>query len=200
MENEKSSVDILKEIAKRADWEFNKVEKTISIRHGHSEQNVIIKNNTIKDSYFISAKLNDFVKYSLYSGIFFPISGYDNYKLLIRQRNSLDRFSFRKNKLRFKIGNDSFDSKVHIETNNDIETHKLLSSSKVQLEIIEFLYLTDCLCIGFNEIDPAFNKELEGKKYLSVFMSSGWILDKELIDKAFRAGVLLRSKFKSKNN
>ncbi|MBI9053385.1 MAG: hypothetical protein JEY96_06175 [Bacteroidales bacterium] len=63
-----------------------------------------------------------------------------------------------------------------------------------------FIYLTDCLCIGFKEIDPVFNKGLKGKKYLSVFMSSGWILDKELIDKSFRAGVLLRSKFKSKNN
>ena len=195
MENEKSSVDVLKDLAKRAGWEFTKVEKIISARYGHSEQNVIIRNNSIKDSYFISAKSNDFAKYSIYSGIFFPILGHENYKLLIRPRNLLDRFSFRKNKLRFKIGNESFDSKVHIETSNDIETHKLLSSSKVQMEIIAFLNLRNCLYIGFNELNPSFNKELEGKKYLSVFMSLEWILDKEMIDKMFKIGELLRSKF-----
>ncbi len=194
MEKEKSSVDVLKDIAKRADWEFNKVEKTLNTRYGHRERNVIIRNYNIKDSYFISAQSTNFDKYRIYSGIFFPVSGYDNYKLLIRKRHSIDKLSFRKNKLRFKIGNSSFDSKVHIETNNDIETHKLLSSSKIQLEIIEYLNIADCLYVGFNEINPGFNKELEGKKFLSVFMSLSWMLDKKLIDKTFNLGDHLRSK------
>jgi len=195
MENEKSSVDILKDIAKRADWEFNKVEKSLNTRYGHSERNVVIRNHQIKNSYFISAQSTNFDKYRLYSGIFFPVSGYDNYKLLIRKRDQLDKFSFRKNKLRIKIGNSSFDSKVHVETNNDIETHKLLSSSKIQLEIIEYLQSADLLFIGFNEINPGFNKDLEGKKFLSVFTSMTWMLDKKMIDAAYKLGELLRSKF-----
>ena len=114
---------------------------------------------------------------------------------MIRKRDSIDKFFFRKNKLRFKIGNNSFDSKVYIETNNDIETHKLLSSSKIQLEIIEYLNIADLLFIGFNEINPNFNKELEGRRYLSVFMAMNWMLDKKLIDTAYKLGDRLRSKF-----
>ena len=195
MENEKSSIDILKDIAKRADWEFNKEEKILNARYGHTEQNVIIRNHKIKNSYFISAQSTNFDKYRLYSGIFFPVAGYNNYKLLIRQRNQLDKFSFRKNRLRFKIGNSSFDSKIYIETNNDIETHKLLSSSKIQLGIIEYLESANLLFIGFNEINPGFNKDLEGKKFLSVFMALGWMLDRKMIDAAYKLGELLKSKF-----
>jgi len=195
MENEKSSVDILKDIAKYEGWECREVEKTLSTRYGHRSRNVIIRNYNVKDSYFISAQSTGFDKYRLYSGIFFPVSGYDNYKLLIRKRDPLDKFSFRKNRLRFKIGNSSFDSKVNIETNNDIETHKLLSSSKVQLEIIEYLQSADLLFIGFNEINPDFSKDLEGSKFLSVFMSLTWMEDKKMIDSAFKLGELLRTKF-----
>ena len=196
MENDKSSIDILKDIAKRADWEINIKEGVLNARYGHTSRNVVIRNYQIKDSYFISAQSTDFDKYRLYSGVFFPITGRDNYKLLIRKRDSIDKLSFRKNKLRFKIGNSSFDSKVYIETNNDIETHKLLSSSKIQLEIIEYLNIADGLYIGFNEINPNFNKELEGKKYLSVFMAMNWILDKKLIDTAYKLGDRLRNKFR----
>ncbi len=195
METEKSSIDILKDIAKRADWEINIQEGALNARHGHTSRNVVIRNYQIKDSYFISAQSTDFDKYRLYSGVFFPITGRDNYKLLIRKRDSIDKLSFRKNKLRFKIGNSSFDSKVYIETNNDIETHKLLSSSKIQLEIIEYLNIADGLYIGFNEINPNFNKDLEGRTYLSVFMAMNWILDKKLIDTAYKLGDRLRSKF-----
>jgi hypothetical protein len=195
MENKKSSVDILKDISKRADWEFNTVERSLSTRYGHTERNVIIRNHQIKDSYFISKQSIGFDKYRMYSGIFFPVSGYNNYKLLIRKRDQLDKFSFRKNKLRFKIGNNSFDSKIFIETNNEIETHKLLSNSKVQLEIIEYLCSANLLFIGFNEISPDFNEDLKGKQFLSVFTSMSWMLDKEMIDRAFKLGELLYSKF-----
>lgn len=195
MEKDKSSVDVLKDIAKRADWEINIKEEVLNARYGNTSRNVIIRNYQIKNSYFISAQSTDFDKYRTYSGVFFPVSGYDNYKLLIRKRNQLDKFSFRKNRLRFKIGNSSFDSKVHVDTNNDIETHKLLSSSKIQLEIIEYLNTADCLYVGFNEINPDFNKDMEGKKFLSVFMAMGWMLDRKQIDKAYKLGDRLRSKF-----
>jgi hypothetical protein len=198
MEKEKSSVEILKEIAKRSDWEFKANEQTINLRHGQSHRDVIIRNYNVPDSYFISAQLNKLFKYKIYSGVFFPIKGYDSYKLLIRKRDFTDKLSFRKDKLRFRIGNSSFDSQIYIETNNDIQTHKLLSNSKVQMEIIDFLNYTVRLQIGINELNPNFNKELEGKTYLSVFTFLEWMLDKELIDKAFKLGELLNSKLNQK--
>jgi len=195
MENEKSSVDILKDLAKRKDWEFTVEEKTLNARYGHKSRNVLIKNHDIKNSYFVSVQTIGFDKNRIYSGVFFPVSGFDNYKLLMRKRDSLDKFSFRKNRLRFKIGNSSFDSKVNIETNNDIETHKLLSNSKIQFEIIEYLNSGDLLTIGFNDIKPDFNSNLKNKTYLSVVKSLDWMLDKELIDSTYKIGELLRSKF-----
>lgn len=194
MSKEKSSVEILKDIAKRANWEIEINEQKQHFRAGNTIRNVVIKNNQIKGSYFISAQGTDFDKYRLYSGVFFPITGRDNYKLLIRKRDQLDKFSFRKNRLRFKIGNSSFDSKIHIETNNETETHKLLSSSKVQIQILEFLNITDRLQIGINEINPSFNQELAGKSFLSIFMFMVWMADKSLIDNAFRLGESLKNK------
>ncbi len=192
---EKSSVEILKEIAKRADWEFEIKEQQQHFRAGFTVRNVIIKNNTIRDSYFISFQGDYFNKYRLYSGVFFPVEGLKNYNLLIKNRNVLDKMSFRKNRSRFKIGNSSFDVKLTVETNNDIETHKLLSSSNIQMEIMELMNQRVNLHIGFNEINPDFTKELEGKNYLTIFIPDEWMLNREIIEASFRLGGLLRNKF-----
>lgn len=195
MEKEKTTIDILKDIAKRAEWEIELSEQMQHFRAGNTLRNVIIKNNQYKNSYFISFQGSDFDKYRLYSGVFFPISGHDQYKLLISKRDFIDKLSFRKNHRRLKIGNNSFDSEINIETNNDIETHKLLSSSNIQSEILSFINKADRLFIGFNEINPDFKKELQGKSYLSVFMSLEWILDKKMIDSAYKLGEMLRNRF-----
>jgi len=198
MENEKSSVEILKDIAKKESWEIDISTKNVNKRYGVNERFVLVQNHKFRDSFFISVQTSNTTKYRLYSGVFYPVRGLDTYKLLIRKRDAMDKLSFRKDKLRFKIGSNSFDSKIFIETNNDIETHKLLSNSKIQKEIVEFLSFTDRLLVGVNEINPDFSNELKGKSFFSVFMFMEWMLDKELIDKAFRLGELLNSKLNQK--
>ena len=73
METEKSSIEILKDIAKRADWEINIKEEVINARYANISRNVVIRNYQIKDSYFISVQSTDFDKYRLYSGVFFRL-------------------------------------------------------------------------------------------------------------------------------
>lgn len=194
MENETSSVDLLKSIAKKNGWDIDSYEKIISQRYGSKERFVLVNNHKISNSYFISVQKGDTSKYRLYSGIFSPISVRNDYKLLIRKRDALDKLSFRKDRLRFKIGSSTFDSKLFIETNNDIETHKLLSSMSIQNEILNFINWSDNIYIAYNEINPDFTKELEGKKYLSVFRSMEWMLEEEMIEKAFNLLELLKSK------
>lgn len=194
MNQEKSSVEILKQIAKHADWEISVQEVEQHYRAGNTLRNVLIKNAGFKDFHFISAQCNNFSNYRLYSGIFVPVSFKYDYKLLIRKRDSLDKLSFRKNKLRFKIGNGNFDSKVLIETNNDIETHKLLSNSGIQKEILEYINSQDGLYIGINEINPDYTADLEGKKFLSVFLAMEWMLSKDIIDKSFKLAETLNNK------
>jgi len=185
MENEKSSMDILKRIAKKSNWDIDIREEAHSQRYGHTNRRVVIKDPLKKDFLFVSEQKADITKYNNYSGIFYPLSSKRDYYLIIRKRNAFDKLSFRKNKLRFKTGSSLFDSNVYIETNNNTETHKLLSEAKTQSEIVEFLNMCNCITIGVNELNPDFNNELKEKSFLSVFISLNWMLEKELINKAF---------------
>lgn len=199
MGEEKLPKDILREIAKRENWDIRVYEKAINVRHGHYMRRVIITISELKNIYFISNNSAGFDKYRIYSGIFIPVDAYSNYWFLIRKRNFFDKISFKKNARRFRTGNSNFDNKVYVESNHEMETHKLLSSGKTQMEILDFLNSENLLHIGYNEINPEFNDELKGHKYLSIFMSLSWMLDKPLIDKAFELGEKLSQKMKSNN-
>jgi len=185
MENEKSSIEILKSISTQSNWDIDIREEAHSQRYGHTNRRVVIKNPLKKDFLFVSEQKADITKYNNYSGIFYPLPTKKDYHLIIRKRDAIDKLSLRKNKHRFKTGSSSFDAKVYIETNNDIETHKLLSGAKTQSEIVEFLYICNCVTIGVNVLNPNFNNELKEKSFLSVFITLNWMLESELINKAF---------------
>lgn len=194
MEREITSIDILKNIAKNEGWDIEVKSRTHSIRHGHHVREVHIKNYEYKDSWFISNQTTRSDKYRSYSGVFVPLIFKYDYKLLIRKRDVLDKLSFRKDRLRFKIGTSDFDSKIYIETNNDIETHKLLSSSGIQSKIIEFLESTERLEISIGNTNLVIDDD-STKNYLSVIIHMGWMLDKELINSAFKLADILKKKF-----
>jgi len=194
MEQAKSSVEILSELSKKEGWDIDVYEKTVSLRQGITNRTVVIKNPEYKKGYFISVKMQNLSKYGFYSGIFYPISGQDRFHLHIRKRNAPDKFSFRKNRLRFKIGNSHFDSNVLVEANNEIEAHKMLSSSGIQYNIMDYLNTANLLHIGFNELNPDFNRELQNQSYLSVFKADEWMLEKKLILESFKMAEQLRDK------
>ena len=194
MNTQESSIDILKKIAHREQWQIDVLEKKHSVRYGYTNRVVIIRNPAFSDAYFISAQNANYNKYNLYSGIFIPVAVPAKFKLILRNRNPLDQLSFIKNKTRFKIGSSRFDKRFNIVTNNDIEVHKLFSSAKVQDDLIEFMKKDFRLIIGINEINPNLNDELKGKSYLSVFIATEWILDKEIINEAFIMGKRLKEK------
>jgi len=198
MENEKSSIEILKGISKQSNWDIDIHEEVHSQRYGYTSRRVVIKNPLKKDLLFVSEQRANITKYHNYSGIFFPLSIKSDYHLIIRKRNAIDKLRFRKNKLRFKTGSSLFDAKVYIETNNDLETHKLLSGAKIQSEIVEFLNSFNCITIAVNELNPDFNKELKEKSFLSIFITLSWMLEKELINKAFTLCEKLKFKLTEK--
>lgn len=194
MENEQSSIDILKKLAKREGWDIEVKARTHSTRYGFSVRDIRIKNYEYKNCWFISKQTTRSDRYRTYSGVFAPLSLKYDYQLLIRKRDFMDKLNFRKDKLRFKIGNGSFDSKIYIETNNDVETHKLLSGSNMQANIIEFLECTDRLEIGVGNIDIEMD-ENPANNNLSVITYLDWMLDKKLIDKAFNLADTIQKKF-----
>lgn len=193
MESEKSSIEILKSFARKDNWEFSASEKKISKRHGHTVRKVILQKNS---TYFISEQTANENKYRLYSGIFIPVSKNNSFRLVLRKRDILDKLQFRKNKIRFKIGNSLFDSNVLIETNNDLETHKLLSSGKIQHEVLNFLNSQERLHIGVNEINPRLEDETSNKNFLSVFITMEWMYNADIITRSLKMAEMLSSKIK----
>lgn len=184
---EKTAIGILSDISKREGWEITFNEKVINVRYGHTDRSVVIRNPDYKDLYFLSVKNQTFGKKGFYSGIFCPLSGFDQFHLYIRKRDALDKLNFKQNKLRFKIGNHSFDSKLLVKTNQDSEAHKILSSSGIQYDLIHFVgHNEKNVQIGMNEINPDFTNELKGRKYLSAFLSEEWMLDHQLIEASFK--------------
>jgi len=195
MEEEKSAVDILKDIAKKEGWEISVKERVLNRRtHDRTYRVVVIKNPLQKDTFFISATTQNMAKYEFYSGIFIPVNGFSRFKLHMRNRNILDKLNVFKNKQGFKIGNTKFDSNVLVETNHDTEAHKLLSSSGIQYDIIQFFKRSNLLHIGVNENNPDFNSELKAKSCLSVFINNEWMLDEEIIHETFRIAEKLKNK------
>ncbi len=192
MESEKTSIDILKSFAKKNGWDSNFYKTTISKRQGVTYRKAVLQKGNL---YFISRhQAGNLSKYDTYSGIFIPVTGKLNSLVLtLRNRDVLDKLSFRKNKLRFKIGSGFFDSKVLVETNNDVEAHKLLSSSKIQTEIVDFLQYQERLYIGVNEIDPKLDA-LKDKSFLSVHTLMGWMLSNDLIEKSIKIAEMLNNK------
>ena len=93
------------------------------------------------------------------------------------------------------MGNTDFDSKLLVETNNNIDIHKLFSSSGIQYDLIEFLNREKVISVGFNEINPDFTEKLKGKKYLAVYEKDEWMLDKDIIKSSFKIAQKLLLKF-----
>jgi hypothetical protein len=184
--SETSSIEVLKVLAKRENWTISIDERIINARYGHTQRSVLIKNPQYPDLYFISEHKPDYAKNNFYSGIFCPLRAYNHFSFHLRKRDVLDKLNFRKNKLRFKTGNSEFDSKVLITTNNEIEMHKLLCSSGIQYDLLDFLKSDNLFNVGLNEIHPDFDEELKEKNYLSVFVKDEWLLDKNLIQSSYK--------------
>lgn len=197
MEQEKSPSELFKAYAKKNGWEYNPYKTVLRKRHGVSiRKTVLKKGNTLFVSKFDPGNMS---KYDSYSGVFIPVTGkISSVKLLLRKRDFSDKLSFRKNKLRFKIGSESFDSKVLVETNNDIEAHKLLSSSKIQTEIVNFFNNYDeRIYIGINELNPKV-EELKDKSFLSVHKLMRWMKDEEIIEQSLKVAEMLNNKINNR--
>lgn len=194
MEQAKSAVEILSELSKKEGWDCDIYEKPVNIRHGITNRIVVVRNPDYKQAYFISVKMQNLSKYGFYSGVFYPVSGHGRFHFHMRKRDVFDNFNLRKNRLRFRTGNNQFDSGVLVEANNEIEAHKLLSSSGIQYKVMSYLYTAERLHIGFNELNPDFNKEMKGQSYLSAFIVNEWMLEKNLILESFKMVEQLRDK------
>ncbi|MCB2208770.1 MAG: hypothetical protein KQH67_10820 [Bacteroidetes bacterium] len=190
---DKSDIEILREFAKSTNRSIE-VKELLYPRTGISttqkyKRMVYIPNNPEKTSFFIW--FNDpYLKVgqtTIFSGAFIPLSSKVKTRISIRNRYILDKLNIFKQSKNNKIGNINFDSSVVISGNPDAATKRILSSSKVQKQILKALEIESYFHISINQLNIDFVPELSEKSSISVINHQGWEVDKTNIEKMFES-------------
>jgi len=195
---EKSNIEILREFAKSTnrsivDKEIPYPSGGINLYNGirtfqQYRRMVYIPNNPENTSYYIwfsDPHAKEGVP-TIYSGAFIPISSKVKSSINIRNKNILDKLSIFSKTKSNKIGNDRFDSKVVISGNVDSSVKRLLSQSRIQVQLLKALEIETFMNISLNEFKIDFVPELKGTPYLSVINPQSWNLERNDIEKIFR--------------
>jgi len=185
---DKSDIEILREFAKSTNRSIE-VKELYYPRTGirttqKFKRMVYIPNNTEKTSFFIwfSDPYSTIGQMTIFSGAFIPLSSKIKSVLEIRNRYILDKLNpFAKTKDN-KIGNEHFDSKVVISGNIDSATKRILSSSKIQKQILMALKIERYFHISINQFKIDFIPELNDKPYFSIISRQEWQVAKSNIE------------------
>ncbi|MCU4176841.1 hypothetical protein [Carboxylicivirga sp. N1Y90] len=133
----------------------------------------------------------------IYCGVFFPVSSKD--KIVIRQKDMLDKINiFSKNK-RAKTGYSVFDSKTIISECSDHSRLKIFQNQKIQEKILEAFGLDLRMKAGLNAMSLDYIKELEGKPHLGIYITGEWILEDEKLEQLFSIAETIRSQILMNN-
>lgn len=118
----------------------------------------------------------------LYFGVFIPLFLPNIQKLLIRERNILDRLNPFLKKHTLTTGHRHFDSHTVITGNDEPLLRRLFSDSETQNEVIESLKLMEGMYVGINEVNLDFAPAFWGKSNLGIFTTQTWIVEADLIE------------------
>lgn len=188
---DKSDIEILREFAKSTNRSIE-VKELLYPRTGirttqKYKRMVYIPNNPEKTSFFIW--FNDpYLKVgqtTIFSGAFIPLSTKIKSNLKIRNRYILDKLNLFARTKDYRIGNGHFDSSVLISGTLDTETKRLLSSSKIQKQILMALEIERYFNISINQYSIDFVPELNKNPNFSIINRQGWEIDKKNIEKMF---------------
>jgi len=197
MENEKSSIEILKEFASRTGRKLEYTEKPYPSTAIHPvtyhRRTLYMPNNDGGTSYFACfGDSREFGKYSTFSGVFIhcPVSA--SIEIEFRNKDILDRFNPFQNKKTHSSGYRNFDSNVIIKGNDQRAVHKLSDKSQVRELILKTFKIDSALIIGVNSDPLNFVPGFKGSSNLGIFMIEEWILDTKQIEKLFEIAEALR--------
>jgi len=149
---------------------------------------IYVPNNPENTSYFIWFS-DPYAKIGLptiFSGAFIPLSSRIKSRINIRNRNILDKLNiFSKTETNI-IGNNRFDSKVVISGMVDSSVKRLLSQSRIQVQLLKALEIKQFMNISLNEYKIDFIPEFKGVPYLSIINPQSWHLERNDIEEIFR--------------
>jgi len=193
MEQEKSSIDILKEFAKRTgrNVEFSTKNHDYTIMHPvrYHQRSLYIPNNPDQTSFFIcygdSGAPSNIGESVLYSGVFIPVDLPGDSIIKIRKKDILDKLNIFKKKKYLKSGFENFDAQTTIRGNDSLSAQKIAKSRKVQENILEAFNLDESLSIGLNTVNASFVPRLKDRSLFGIYTLNGWILEEKKIEKLF---------------
>lgn len=166
------------------------------VRHHH--RLVCIANNPENTSVFVSRYDPKQVgEFEIYGGVFFPVSAKD--KIVVRQKDILDKFNiFSRNKFP-TTGYSAFDSKTIIKECSDSSRLKIFQNQKIQEKILEAFTLDLRMKAGLNAMNLDFVKELEGRPHFGLYITDQWILEGDKIEQLFSIAEVIRNQIISNN-
>lgn len=196
---EKSNIELIKEFAKST--HRTAVAKEIAypltgIRTFQKYRRMVyVPNNPLHTSFFVWFS-DPYAKIgisTIFCGAFIPLSSRMSSKISIRSKNTLDKLNVFSRANLNKIGNEHFDSKVIISGDLDTSVKRLLSSSKIQDQLLKALEIAPYMNISLNEYDMDFIPEFKGKSYLSIINPQSWTFERDDIEELFRQIEKVRS-------
>lgn len=198
---EKSNIDLLKEFAKSTSRSID-AKEYLYPRTGISttqkfKRSVYIPNNSDRSSFFIWFK--DPYSHSsigqtvIFSGVFIPLRSNINGSLNIRNKYFIDKLNPFAGTKENSTGNSNFHSKVVISGDMDNLSKRILSSTKVQTQILNALKIESYFRVAINHFNIDFVPELKGKSTISIISQQGWEMNKATIEKMFACMEKLRT-------
>jgi hypothetical protein len=150
----------------------------------HHKKTLYIPNGKDRKSYVVAFHdhkcMDDGME--LYFGAFIPLFLPNNQKLLIRERNIVDRLNPFLKKHTLTTGHRHFDSHTVITGNDEPLLRRLFGDSETQNEVMESLKLMEGMYVGINEVNLDFAPAFWGKSNLGIFTTQTWIVETDLIE------------------
>lgn len=198
MEEEKSSIQKLKDFAKKSDREIEFSEGAYSSNAMqpivYHKRLVYIKNKPNSKTYFACFSDPKKVAGKEYcSGVFFSLPVSQSTKICLRKKFVTDKLSFFSKKGTNKTGNHSFDSKVVFEEFQLIGTDRIFTNTRVQEIIKNALDFDLRLRVGINDFDLSFVPELKGNSHFGIYTTQDWFVEAEKIEMLFKFVEKIRS-------
>jgi hypothetical protein len=196
--DDRAAIEFLRDFAKRTNREFESDESRYplsSYRKIERYKSYAIISDSDRDScYFVwlSDPYYAIGEYSVFCGIFIPISSKYSHKFYIRKKNILDNLNLISAIKNIGKKEPGFLSKVVISGDDGGSAFELFSGTMAGHTVLEALDISPAMRVSVNEPRVDFVPGLNGKNFVAILNPQNWVLDKETIEKMFRLGKELR--------
>jgi hypothetical protein len=192
MDQEKSSLDILKEFAEKTGRECQSYKSAKAYLltpsyHDKSQFAIIPEEKQSKVSYIAYDSYGSRGKIGgTYSGVFIPLELADpDFWLEVRLKDALDKFKGLFSSKGLKVGHPPVDQVLFITGTDKDKIAGVFTDAGVYNEIIDLCQTIDAFRFSVNRKEVDFLNSLAGKPCLALYTTYDWIREGALIERLF---------------